>query len=314
MKQRISVLVVLMIIAITSGCMSVMPTGAAGAMSTPFTETVSLDAAVCCNSLAEMPFQRLAPGADGEIKLDAESPLYKFSDGRSYFAAFELPDFREESRIKVRSLISKNRVFQPSVLLLNRQFQPVRVFGDEAFPYVPAKVLTPDSLVGEVVLRPNVAGRLDDAKYLIIYSNAQQQSGETTLLHPAKAYAKAKGNEPPNVPDPVAQHSAGGYLLVELESKSSATFAGKLLLPTTEPVTTSHQTLGDSTIAGAEQTSLKILPETAAYYRQQVDQALAADNIDRAMKLAEEAGRLGATEIRSYLLQRLQVRRDSAEK
>jgi hypothetical protein len=48
-------------------------------------------AKICCSSYREMPFVKLALGQESAGALTAESPVYAFGEGRSFFAAFELP-------------------------------------------------------------------------------------------------------------------------------------------------------------------------------------------------------------------------------
>lgn len=266
----------------------------------------------CCGDLSELSYQPLAAGTSKHLLIDQSAPVFEFAKGKSLFVAYQLPELGSALRVKLRSLVQDGQVFQPTVLLLNSQFQPVREFTSAAFPYIPAKGFTGDSLYGEFDLRQYYPGHADNERYLIIYTTRAQQSGETTLLHPAKAYAKAKGNEPPNVPDPIAQHSAGGLLQLKVSGVSQQSLGETLLKPllgnsSPQPVQAAmvpppvqQNTAAD--VAG------DVLPETEAYYQRAVDNALKADDLDKALRLAEEARRVGAVEVREYLLQKLRVK------
>ena len=50
------------------------------------------------------------------------------------------------------------------------------------------------------------------------------------------------------------------------------------------------------------------MPETQAYYRQGIDAALAAKDLERALRLADEAERVGDASAKAYLLERIQIR------
>ena len=51
-----------------------------------------------------------------------------------------------------------------------------------------------------------------------------------------------------------------------------------------------------------------VLPETSAYYRQAIDAALAQKDLERALRLADEAARVGDTQAKQHLLQRIEIR------
>jgi len=51
-----------------------------------------------------------------------------------------------------------------------------------------------------------------------------------------------------------------------------------------------------------------VLPETSAYYRQAIDAALAQKDLERALRLADEATRVGDSGAKGYLLERIQIK------
>ncbi|WP_442963312.1 hypothetical protein [Pseudomonas sp.] len=51
-----------------------------------------------------------------------------------------------------------------------------------------------------------------------------------------------------------------------------------------------------------------VLPETQAYYRQGIDAALANQDLERALRLADEAARIGDDSAKAYLLERIQIK------
>lgn len=288
-----------------SGCMAGM-TKLTPAGTSVLERSIAADTIVCCGSLADLPYQPLTLEASTDLRFDHNTPMFEFTTGKSYFAAFKLPANAVHSTLTLRSLVVSEHVFQPSVLLLNSDFQPVRLFTGDAFPYVAARGFTPDSLYGELQIKQQQISSLQEERYLVIYSTAEQQQGQTRLLHPAKAYAKAKGTEPPNVPDPIARHSAGGLLQLRLSSQGSVSL-GEVLLKPLLSRSTAQPSVGPS-VPVAPQKELTLLPETEQFYRRQIELALERKDLSKALQLAEEARRLGATQVRQYLLERLQVR------
>ena len=51
-----------------------------------------------------------------------------------------------------------------------------------------------------------------------------------------------------------------------------------------------------------------VLPETSAYYRQAIDAALAQKDLERALRLADEATRVGDSAAKQHLLERIEIR------
>lgn len=55
-------------------------------------------------------------------------------------------------------------------------------------------------------------------------------------------------------------------------------------------------------------TAPAVLPETSAYYRQAIDAALAQKDLERALRLADEAARVGDSAAKQHLLERIEIR------
>lgn len=126
-------------------------------------------------------------------------------------------------------------------------------------------------------------------------------AGQTTLEHPAKAYAKALGNEPPSIPDPVAQHSPVGVIKLVMIPDSTAGSSAKGYVPGYSI----GQEMGNELPATP---APAVLPETSAYYRQAIDAALVQKDLERALRLADEAARVGDSTAKQHLLERIEIR------
>lgn len=61
------------------------------------------NASGCCDSLDEAQFKSLDISKETEFEIDDGSPTFQFEGGKSYFAAFALPEGKNVSRIGVKS-------------------------------------------------------------------------------------------------------------------------------------------------------------------------------------------------------------------
>ena len=106
--------------------------------------------------------------------------------------------------------------------------------------------------------------------------------GSTELLHPAKAYAIARNTVPPEIPNPIAQHSPYGEFTLDISSP---------LLQNTSP--TAATTVADQGPA---------LEESKGFYLSSIERAVRNNDINKAMKLLDEAERLGIEDARSTFI------------
>jgi len=253
----------------------------------------------CCKNLAQMPFEPLPPGFSGEVVIDSQAPAYAFETGKSFFRAFALPAEGPSFELRLYSQAGQS-VLAPSAMLLDSQWRPTRLLDADDFAYVPPTGLKGDSLDARLRIDRSQPDHPGNERYLILYTSTAQMAGQTTLEHPAKAYAKALGNEPPSIPDPIARHSPVGVvkLVMIRDGEQSAT---KGYVP---GYSIGHE-MGNrlpSVPAPA------VLPETSAYYRQAIDAALTQQDLERALRLADEAARVGDTGAKAYLLERIQIK------
>lgn len=85
-------------------------------------------ASSCCKSAAEFRYQKILPGMR-KFKIDQNAPVFDFEKGRSYFAAFEIPE--DSSRhFRVKSYFNGmfiGQYFDPVILVLDAQHQPLTI-------------------------------------------------------------------------------------------------------------------------------------------------------------------------------------------
>ena len=121
MKRCISLLA---LAAVLQGCATAPPT------------TESLNSIkICCSSYATLHYDLLQAGHDAAIKITDQSPVYKFPEGKSHFAAFRLDPADHPRSIEVDIDLSSSwlpaaTVFIPSFVFLDKDKQETRAVSD----------------------------------------------------------------------------------------------------------------------------------------------------------------------------------------
>lgn len=103
--------------------------------------------AICCKSYVEMQFFKLTPAVEQPTSLTPESPVFKFATGRSFFAAFELPNGKSRQftmkTLPVNTLLNQyGHVLIPAVVFLDHRYEPLETL-------VPAFLARSPVIIGE---------------------------------------------------------------------------------------------------------------------------------------------------------------------
>jgi len=257
-------------------------------------------APTCCSSIDQLPFQPLEAGFTGDVLIDTQAPAYNFETGKSFLRAFTLPAGGPSFEIRLYSQAGSS-VLAPNAMLLDSRMRPTRLLDGDDFAYVPPTGLKGDSLDARLRIDRSQPEHPGNERYLILYTSDAQMAGQTVLQHPAKAYAKALGNEPPSIPDPVAKHSPVGVIRLVMIPDNAAGSTAKGYVPGYSI----GQEMGNELPSAPAPT---VLPETSAYYRQAIDAALAQKDLERALRLADEAARVGDSTAKQHLLERIEIR------
>lgn len=236
-------------------------------------------------------------------------------------AAYSVPANIGELTLTLTSEVDKQTsVFAPNVLVLDQNLTPAAFFPSSYFTYQEPGVMSADRLEGVIKLTPALG---QQKLYLLVFTTDKDLQQTTKLLDPAKSYAKGTGNAIPDIPDPIARHTTDGTLKLKVKTSSGSSilvgplfgssgpgpvtvgntaapataYAAPAQAPVAAPVT-AHAAPAPAPAAKSE----PVLNDTENYFNQAIKQAVNSGDIDKALKLLNEAERLGSTSARSTFI------------
>lgn len=234
-------------------------------------------------------------------------------------AAYSVPASIGELTITLTSQVDKNTVFAPNVLVLDQNLRPAAYFPSGFFTYQEPGVMSDNRLEGTFKLTPALG---QQKLYLLVFTTSKDTQQTTQMVDPAKAYAKGNGNAIPDIPDPIATHGTTGTLKIKAKTSSGSSILvgplfgssgpdpvtiGNTAAPANSyaaPVAATGATAAAVTSAAPAPAakSEPILNDTESYYNQAIKQAVDKGEIDKALKLLNEAERLGSTSARKTFI------------
>ena len=230
-------------------------------------------------------------------------------------AAYSVPANIGELTLTLTSEVNKQTsVFAPNVLIQDQNLTPSAFFPSEYFSYQEPGVMSADRLEGKMRLTPALG---QQKIYVLVFTTEKDLQKTTTLLDPAKAYAKGTGNAIPDIPDPIARHVTDGTLKLKVKTNSgSSVLVGPLFGSsgsgpvtvgnTAAPAYTAPAATAAAPVATAAPAPAKkaepVLNDTEEYFNNAIKQAVKRGDVDKALKLLDEAERLGSTTARSTFI------------
>lgn len=221
-------------------------------------------------------------------------------------AAYSVPANIGELTLTLTSEVNKQTsVFAPNVLILDQNMTPSAFFPSSYFTYQEPGVMSADRLEGVMRLTPALG---QQKLYVLVFTTDKDLQQTTTLLDPAKAYAKGVGNAVPDIPDPIARHTTDGLLKLKVKtSSSSSVLVGPLFGSSGPgPVTVGNTAAPAVAVAAPAPQPVKksepMLNDTESYFNQAIKDAVAKGDVDKALKLLDEAERLGSKSARSTFI------------
>lgn len=144
--------------------------------------------------------------------------------------AYSVPANIGELTLTLSSEVNKQTsVFAPNVLILDQNMTPSAFFPSEYFTYQEPGVMSADRPEGVMRLTPALG---QQKIYVLVFTTEKDLQQTTTLLDPAKAYAKGVGNAAPDIPDPIARHTTDGLVKLKVSTSSaSSVWSARCLAP-----------------------------------------------------------------------------------
>ena len=228
-------------------------------------------------------------------------------------AAWSVPANIGELTLTLTSEVNKQTsVFAPNVLILDQNMTPSAFFPSSYFTYQEPGVMSADRLEGVMRLTPALG---QQKLYVLVFTTEKDLQQTTKLLDPAKAYAKGVGNSVPDIPDPIARHTTDGLLKLKVKTNSTSSVLvgplfgssgpGPVTVGNTAAPAVTYAAPAAAVAAPAPQPVKKsepMLNDTESYFNQAIKDAVAKGDVDKALKLLDEAERLGSKSARSTFI------------
>ncbi|WP_154222800.1 hypothetical protein [Marinicella rhabdoformis] len=171
---------------------------------------------VCCDDLSELPYLEFHPTKKNKFKIDSESPAFRFGETKSYFSAFELPDF-EGKYFEAKSYFNGMMIgqyFDPIFMTLDKNHRVLEVFSLNLR-------FVNSNLFGEQ--NANMKGLFKispDSKYMVVFT-AQFEEGDNYANIPPTMISYNVGNNVYYMPGSGAniklERSPTGKLMLRLK-------------------------------------------------------------------------------------------------
>ena len=286
-------------------CLSLVLGGATPSLVSAAENTANTAPEISGQTLHNLAWTPLVPPVTQEITLGTSSPEINQGDIRGAVAAFALPADRGSLEITLSSIATAKSVYAPNVLILDEQMRPAAFYPSEYFTYQKPGIASGDRLEGVLKLTPALGQK---QIYLLVYTTTRDLSATTTLLNPAKAFAAGVGNAVPDIPDPVARHTATGTLSLKVSAEQSTgnVTIGQFFPPSAPASAAAPVVVGNSRPTAAPTAPVKpdepMLTDSESYYNTAIKKAVAAGDVDKALKLLDEAERLGSKTARKTFI------------
>lgn len=229
--------------------------------------------------------------------------------------AFSVPANIGEISLTLTSEVNKQTsVFSPNVLILDQNMTPSAFFPSDYFSYQEPGVMSADRLEGVMRLTPALG---QQKLYALVFTTPHDLQKTTKLLDPAKAYAKGTGNAVPDIPDPIARHTTDGTIKLKVSNNTASSVlvgplfgssgtgpvtVGNTAAPATAYAAPAAPAVAPAAAPAPAKKSEPVLNDTETYFNQAIKQAVAKGDVDKALKLLDEAERLGSTTARSTFI------------
>jgi maltose operon protein len=263
-------------------------------------------AILCCDSLSELSYSLISNPGKFDFVITSQNEAFNFTSGKSFVKGIALPTSDSAIKISISSPIVSS-VFVPTILILDAQYKPLRLYGEESITYDSGSLLNVDRLFADIEL-PAVFEDGRHAKYLLILTTESAMQGKTRLALPDASAAeigredliyKLHNNKP-------LAHTATGIVRLAFDYRpSSKIFAKEIVIK--KPISSEKaqsivpvQKAAES-VSAEEVINNAIQPESEAMFIELIEQAVEDGDYKKAMRFVVEAERAGSSKARDAL-------------
>lgn len=144
----------------------------------------------CCTELNQIEYEEVSKiPSKKSLKLNNTAQIYKFKTGNSYVRGIKLPESKTNYKIRIISnhvtsdrTVTTGGFFYPSLMLLNENYEVIERHDGEEFSYYSKEGIgfqTDSGLRKDLLLSER---RLQEAKYLLVYTTKEQMMKKTRYL------------------------------------------------------------------------------------------------------------------------------------
>ena len=287
-------------------CLSLSLLAAAPAVVNAAQNDANTAPAIASQTLRNLSWTPLVPPVTQDVTLGMSSAQINQGQIQGAVAAFALPADRGSLEITLTSIATGKTVYAPNVLVLDEQMRPAAFYPSSYFPYEKPGIVSSDRLEGTLKLTPALGQK---QIYLLVYTTRNDLDATTQMVNPAKAYAAGVGNAVPDIPDPVARHTPTGTLSLKVtaEQKAGNVMIGQIF-PSSAPAEAAPVVVGSTQApapapAAPAKPSEPMLDDSDAWFNESIKKAVKAGDVDKALKLLDEAERLGSKTARQTFIE-----------
>ncbi|WP_112286736.1 maltose operon protein MalM [Rahnella sp. AN3-3W3] len=286
-------------------CLSLSLLAAAPAVVNAAQNDANTAPAISSQTLRNLSWTPLVPPVTQDVTLGTSSAQINQGQIQGAVGAFALPADRGSLEITLTSIATGKTVYAPNVLVLDEQMRPAAFYPSSYFPYQKPGIVSSDRLEGTLKLTPALGQK---QIYLLVYTTRQDLAETTQMVNPAKAFAAGVGNAVPDIPDPIARHTPTGTLSLKVtaEQKTGNVMIGQFL-PSSAPAAAEPVVVGSTQApapaAAPAKPSEPMLSDSETYFNDAIKKAVKAGDVDKALKLLDEAERLGSKTARKTFIE-----------
>ncbi|WP_354624210.1 MalM family protein [Psychromonas sp. MME2] len=282
-------------------------------------------ASVCCTTLSELNYLPISQPDAFDFVITEKSDVFNFTTGKSFVQGVTLPLADGSIKVAVSAPIVSS-VFVPTILLLDDQYEPLRLYGEETITYQSGSLLNIDRFFANIEV-PAVFDNDRHAKYLIILTTQKAMQGTTTLTLPEPSSAeigrealiiKEYNNKPlPHTATgvvrlafdykPNGENSAKNIMVKEsnTDSQKAQAIVATKEMSNIKPKATIQPTKQSATSEAATATTppinKSIQPESEEMYLLLIEKSVKNEDYKKALHFVEEAERAGSTKARDAM-------------